>query len=160
MAQEEYLRTSFEGTEPDYVDGELVERTMPNFFHSRVQVRLSDAFKSLEDRRQLFRSSEIRLRVGPGRFRVADFALFSSEQHEAIPETLPYAVIEIVSPDDRHEELMSKLGDYEQARVEFIFIADPPIRKLSRYVHGDLISVAALELAAYDVSIPLLKIFG
>jgi Uma2 family endonuclease len=160
MAKEEYLRTSFEGPEPDYIEGELVERTVPNFFHSRVQVRLSDAFKPWEDRRQLFRSSEIRLRVSPDKFRVADFAVFSAEQNEAIPPDAPYCVVEIVSPDDRYDEIMSKLADYEGAGVEFIFVADPPAHKLSRYRHGDLLAVAALELTAYKVMIPLNLIFG
>jgi hypothetical protein len=33
MNREEYLRTSFEGPEPDYSDGELLERSEPDFFH-------------------------------------------------------------------------------------------------------------------------------
>ncbi len=156
----EYLRTSFENPEPDYVDGELVERSMPNYFHSRTQVRLSDALKPWEDRRQLFRASEVRLLVASARFRVVDFAVFASEQDELIPRDPPYAVVEIVSPDDGYEDLMSKLGDYEQAGVEFIFVADPPVKRLSRYRRGDLLVVAALELPAYQVVIPTSSIFG
>ena len=159
VACEEYLRTSFEGPEPDYVEGELIERPVPNVFHSRTQVSLTDAFKPWADRKELFRHSEIRLRVAPDRFRVADFAVFSSKQNEPIPESTPYAVVEIVSPDDRHEELMSKLADYEAAGVAFTFVADPPLRKLSRYLNGDLLTVASLELPAYGVSIPAQKIF-
>ena len=160
MSAVDYLRTSFEGPEPDYVYGELVERSVPNYFHSRVQVRLADALKPYEDRRQLFRSSEIRLRVSPDKFRVADFAAFSTEYHEAIPEWPPYVVVEIVSPDDRYEDIMTKLADYEEAGVEFIFLADTPMRKLSRFRRGDLVGVAALELPAFGASIPLSAIFG
>ena len=40
---EEYLRTGFEGPEPDFVAGELVERSMPNYFHARTQMRLPEA---------------------------------------------------------------------------------------------------------------------
>ncbi|MFN0104068.1 MAG: Uma2 family endonuclease [Bryobacteraceae bacterium] len=160
ISKEEYLRTSFEGPEPDYVDGELVERPTPNYLHSRTQARLSYAFKPWDDRRQLFAASEIRLRVAPERFRVADFALFASEQDELIPADPPYAVVEIVSPDDRYEELMSKLADFERAGVEFVFVADPPVRRLSRYSRGDLFTVAALELSAYQANIPTDSIFG
>ncbi len=156
----EYLRSSFESPEPDYVDGELVERAMPNYFHSQIQLRLGYALKPWYDRGQLFGAPEIRLRVAPERFRVADFAVFSSEQDELIPRDPPYAVVEIVSPDDRHEELMSKLADYEAAGVEFIFVADPPTKRLSRYRRGDLLVVAALELSAYQVVIPANSIFG
>ena len=160
ISKEEYLHTSFANTEPDYVDGELVERSMPNKLHSRIQIRLADAFKPWEDRGKLFRFTEIRLRVAPERFRIADFAIFTSDQEELIPRDPPYAIVEIVSPDDRFEELMSKLADYEQAGVEFIFVADPPVRKLSRYSRGDLFTVAALELPAYDAVIPAGSIFG
>ena len=160
ISKEEYLRTSFADMEPDYVDGELVERPLPNYLHSRIQVHLADAFKPWQDRRQLFRALGIRLRVAPERFRVADFAIFASAQQEQIPVDPPYAVVEIVSPDDRFEELMRKLADYEQAGIEFIFVADPPLRKLSRYSRGDLFSVAALELPAYDAVIPAGSIFG
>jgi Uma2 family endonuclease len=160
ISREEYLRTGFDGSEPDYIEGRLVERPAANFLHSRTQILLADAFKPWEDRRQLFRASEIRLRVAPDRFRVADFAVFSSRQREPIPSSAPYAVVEIVSPDDRYEELMSMLADYEQAGVEFIFVADPPVGKLSRYRHGDIAAVTTLELPAFDVAIPLPSIFG
>ena len=160
ISKEEYLRTSFADMEPDYVDGELVERPFPNYFHSCTQVRLADAFKPWRDKQQLFRASEIRLRVAPERFRVADFAVFASAQQEPIPVDPPYAIVEIVSPDDRFEELMSKLADYEQAGVEFMFVADPPVRRLSRYSRGDLSTVAALELPAYHAVIPVSSIFG
>ena len=160
ISKEEYLRTSFADTEPDYVDGELVARPMPNYLHSRIQARLIRAFTDWEDRGQLFVAPEIRLRVTPERFRVADFAIFTSDQDELIPRDPPYAVVEIVSPDDRFEELMSKLADYQQAGVEFIFVADPPVRRLSRFSRGDLSTVAALELPAYHAVIPVSSIFG
>ncbi|MBY0506679.1 MAG: Uma2 family endonuclease [Bryobacteraceae bacterium] len=107
----------------------------------------------------MFRATEIRVRVGPDRFRVADFAVFLSEPADFIPEFAPYAVVEIVSPDDRFEELMTKLADYEQAGVEFIYVADPPARKLSRYRQGDLWAVGALELDAQAVRIPAAPLF-
>lgn len=160
ISEDEYLRSSFAGPEPDYIEGDLVERAVPNFFHGCTQVNLTDAFKPWQDKRRLFRATEIRLRLAPGKFRVADFAVFATWPHEAIPECVPLAVVEIVSPDDRYEEMMSKLADYEQAGVEFIFIADPPTRKLSRYRHGDLSTVGSLEIPAQGVAISLDSIFG
>ena len=160
ISKDEYLRTSFEDPEPDYVEGEVVERPVPNYLHGRAQARLSQAFKQWEDNEQLFVASEIRLRVAADRFRVADFALFTSEQTELIPADPPYAVVEIVSPDDLYEEIMNRLADYDQAGVEFVFVADPPVRRLSRYHRGDLFTVAALELPGYQAVIPVDSIFG
>ena len=158
MSREGYLETGFDNPEPEFVEGELVERPMPNMFHSRVQTRLVDAFKPWEDRRELFRATEIRLLVA-NRFRVADFAVFRSEQHEASPTELPYLVVEIVSPDDRYEDLMIKLADYADAGIEQIFVADPRLRTLSRYDQGSLIAVVALDLPVHKVSIPLNILF-
>ena len=158
LARDEYLSTSFDGPEPDYVNGELVERSVPNFSHARTQMRLADAFRPWEERGELLRASEIRFPIGPDRFRVADFAVFLSEQSD-LPTDAPYAVVEIVSPDDRHEELMAKLRDYEKIGVEFIFVLEPPFRSISRFTRGNLLSVASLDIPSHGLSIPAEKLF-
>lgn len=160
MPVEEYLNSSFPGPEPDFIEGEVVERSVPNSFHSKVQVNLTDAFQAWQKAGRLFRATEIRLDVGAGRFRVADFALFSRDQQEAIPEDIPLCAVEIVSPSDLYEDLMDKLADYEAAGVEFLFVADPPKRKLSRYRKGDLVSVQSLEMAQFGVVVALQDVFA
>ncbi|MBL8231736.1 MAG: hypothetical protein JNL98_24785, partial [Bryobacterales bacterium] len=40
VTPEEYLSTAFEGTDPEYVDGEVVERAMPDLIHGEVQTKL------------------------------------------------------------------------------------------------------------------------
>jgi Uma2 family endonuclease len=160
ISEEEYLRTHFESPEPDYVEGQLIQRPIPDAFHSATQVNLLDAFKPWQDIGELFRLISIRLRVLPKRFRVADFALFTSKPAQGILESLPYAVVEIVSPDESFDELTDKLHDYEEAGVEFLFVADPPKSKLFRYRHGDLHSVSALELPSFRAAIPVSAIFG
>jgi Uma2 family endonuclease len=159
VSVEEYLKASFPSPEPDFVEGELVERAVPNTFHSKTQVRLSDAFLPWQRKGLLFRAVEIRLRLRENQFRVADFALFAADPAEAIPEELPRAVVEVLSPDDRYEDLMDRMSDYQEAGVEFLFLADPAKRKLSRYFHGDLLSVRALEMPSFGVGIPLDEIF-
>ncbi len=44
MTIDEYLRTSYEGTDREYVDGEVVERSMPSLDHSEIQVRWIEIF--------------------------------------------------------------------------------------------------------------------
>jgi Uma2 family endonuclease len=39
MTAEEYLRTSFEGVDREYVDREIVERPMPTYDHGEIQAR-------------------------------------------------------------------------------------------------------------------------
>lgn len=36
ISEDEYLRTGYDNPEPDYIEGVLVERTMPDNDHSRV----------------------------------------------------------------------------------------------------------------------------
>lgn len=156
---EEYLKASFPSPEPDYVEGEVLERAVPNTFHSKTQVRLSDAFLPWQRKGLLFRAVEIRLRLKENQFRIADFALFANDPTEAIPEKVPLAVVEIVSPDDRYEDLMDRMSDYQAAGVEFLFVADPTKRKLSRFLNGDLLSLRVLEMPSFGVVIPVDEIF-
>lgn len=160
VSEEEYLHTAFEGPEPDYLAGVLMERSMPNSWHSRTHRNLFQALLPQYESGRLFPHSELRLRVAPGRYRVADLCAFTSDPEDAIPEEPPCLVIEIVSPDDRHHELVEKLGEYEAAGVEFIYVADPVFRQLSRYSHRSLIAVDALELPVVGLRVSSAVIFA
>lgn len=52
MSVEEYLRTSFEGSDLEYLDGELVERNMgsSHLSHSRIQALLASMLIAEEKR--------------------------------------------------------------------------------------------------------------
>jgi Uma2 family endonuclease len=153
LGEEEYLAMGFDNPEPDYVDGVLVERAMPNSSHSRVQRKILIALRPWDDAGTLISCIEIRLRVAAGRFRVADLAYFTAAPTAEIPTEPPYAVIEIVSPGDRHDEIVTKLDDYERAGLRFIFLADPPSRRLSLYREGSLLAVPFLEMPDFGVKI-------
>ncbi|HYZ87484.1 MAG TPA: Uma2 family endonuclease, partial [Bryobacteraceae bacterium] len=80
---------------------------------------------------------EMRVQVGATRFRVPDIC-FSFE--EGFPEILrepPFLVIEILSSEDRVSRLLSRLADYENFGVPFIFVVDPFERQAYRFQsHG------------------------
>jgi len=160
LSEEEYLRAGFDNPEPDYVDGVLVERAMPNLTHSNVHRNILKAFRPWDDAGTLIALSELRLRVAPRRYRLADLSFFTAPPTAEIPVDPPYAVVEIVSPDDRHDEIVAKLDDYERAGVAYIFLVDPPWRKLSRYLDGSLLAVTALEIPSHGVKIPGDTIFA
>jgi len=54
----------------------------------------------------------VRLRIGEDVIRIPDLAVFGEFPKEPVPASPPRIVVEIVSPDDRHEELLLKLGQY------------------------------------------------
>ena len=75
MDVDEYLRTSFEGSDCDYLDGEIVERNMGESPHSDIQgnlYRLLWRFRATLGIRVML---EIRVQIRPRRFRVADLGV-------------------------------------------------------------------------------------
>jgi hypothetical protein len=46
---EEYLHTSFPGVDPEYREGELFERAIPDYLHGRTQLLLGIFLKLCEE---------------------------------------------------------------------------------------------------------------
>ena len=110
---EEYLRTSFDNPDREYVDGEIVERPLPNRRHSRIQWRLVWLIENLAQTRPFFGHIDIRSRVSPKRVRIPDLSIYAGEEPaEDVPTTPAFIAIEILSPDDRLD-LMQKFGEYK-----------------------------------------------
>ena len=74
---EEYLRGSFDGPDPEYVDGEIIERHFGSIPHFKAQERMLEFFRSLKQSFKLFGYPEVTLRLSPSRYRIADVAVFS-----------------------------------------------------------------------------------
>ena len=101
----EYLHTSYE-YEPEFVDGELVERSMPSLPHARKTVRISSAFESSSSSTKLYAAIDVRLRVTPTRYRIPDISILADAvPDERYPSKPPFGVIEILSPDDSLSDL-------------------------------------------------------
>ena len=109
---EEYLRMSFEGPDPEYLDGELVERNLGGEKHSSTQINLGAILHSLRKKHGFHVRPEIHMRLAPTRIRVADLAVFLEKPADEIPSSPPHVVVEIVSPGDRYQEILEKLKEY------------------------------------------------
>ena len=161
VSESEYLRLTFDGSEPDYVDGEIKERGMPTNSHSQVMLAFCLIFGRFMLKLPLYPRPEIRFRAAPGRYRIADIAVYAHHAPSAeIPPEVPYVVIEVVSPDDRLDDIMEKLDDYQAFGIPHIWLADPALRRLSVYRDASLISVPALTLPEVHLDIKLADIFG
>jgi Uma2 family endonuclease len=159
ISEEEYLHTSFQDRVPEYVDGELVERSVPNNSHSSAQVELVFAFRSLQQRLPLFPRSELRVPVAPSKYRIVDVAVYAHhEPKEEVPAEAPLVVAEIVSPDDRHEDIMTRLEEFRIWGVPHVWLVDPGLRRTYVYRDGSLTVVGAFELPEFDVQIPASEI--
>src|SRR5271163_3571443 len=124
---EEYLDLVFDDRpEPDYVDGEVVERALPTILHSQIQALLILLLAPLLTRTRLFLLPELRVQIEPRVFRVADLAVYRESLPKGRYGTTPaFVAVEIVSPDDRHSNLTERLEDYRRWGVPHIWLVDP-----------------------------------
>jgi Uma2 family endonuclease len=68
--------------------------------------------------------------VKPTRFRVPDVTCVLGPQPEGnILYEPPFLVIEVLSPDDRAEEVQEKIDDYLAFGVGYVWVANPRTRR-------------------------------
>ena len=159
---EEYLGRSFDGPEPEYLDGEVIERHLGTIPHSEAQERMLEFFRSLKQSFKLFGYPEMSLRLSPSRYRIADVAVFSGGRPagKKYPTDPPEFVIEIVSEDDRFVEILEKLAEYHAWGVKHAWLVDPWTRKFFVYDASGLHEVPAFELPEYNAKIPIAEFFA
>jgi Uma2 family endonuclease len=145
LTPQQYLSTHFE-REPEYVHGELVEKTLPNDTHSRIQQRLS----VLLDRTGHCRPA-LRMRLAEDAFRIPDFAVFAHEPESEVPDSPPLLIIEIASPDDKMHDLLEKFEDYRAWGVPHIWMVEPELKKLYVYDRG-LKEMNQMELGDFAIT--------
>jgi Uma2 family endonuclease len=122
----EYLRTSFEGPDCEYLDGEIVERNMGEIPHGDVQTNLISLLRKMRSRLGIRVIAEIRIQISPTRYRVADLAVWRNDAiGTGIPTVAPFLVVEILSPEDRMVRMLPKIQEYLSIGVEWIWIVDP-----------------------------------
>ena len=128
---EEYLRTFYD-PDREYVDGQLVERHVGEYFHSLLQslIAMTLGLRARERRFRVF--TELRVQVSDEpRYRIPDISV-KALPHEVTPILRqPDLVIEIVSPDDEVPEMLTKIGDYLAAGIPYIWVVDPYKRTLA-----------------------------
>ncbi|MFN7934293.1 MAG: Uma2 family endonuclease [Bryobacteraceae bacterium] len=153
LSEAEYLRTSFPGVDQEFHDGELVERTMPDLFHSEVQSNLSAFFRTRKGTHRTFSYSELRLKVRHDRVMIPDVAVFWPDKPtEAFPTNCPFIAIEILSPDDRMAEVRNKLQEYVDWGVAHVWLIDPHMKRLYLCKDG-LHEVPSYELPEIQLSV-------
>ena len=157
---EEYLRTSYEDLDREYVDGEIVERTLPTNLHSKTQCRLAGILDRLSETRPLFGRVELRSRVSATRVRIPDVSAYAGvEPTDPVPSNPPLIAIEILSPDDRQAKLVAKLEEYRQWGVRHLWLVNPQARKLHVYEEGVLREVDLLEVPEFELRVTATEIF-
>jgi Uma2 family endonuclease len=160
LSLEEYLHTSYENPDPEYVDGKLLARGLSDNEHSSMHARVGGLFWDLAKTRPFYGLMSLRSRVSPTRVRVPDLSLYAEcEPNGPVPSLPPLVVVEIVS-DDPFSELMEKLADHERWGVQHIWLVVPPLQELYVYRQEKLSETLVFEIPEYDVRLTATDIFG
>jgi Uma2 family endonuclease len=159
ITPEQYLHMTFE-YDAEFVHGEIVERPMPNYFHGRIQALITSIFSALRSPHRLYACCGVRMKLPADVYRIPDVAAFVISPEQAIPENPPLVVVEILSPDDRHYDLMEKLEEYRTWGVDNIWVVDPMSKRLSVYTAAGLQNVSSLTLPGYPLELTPTTLFS
>ncbi len=155
----DYLHSSY-SPDCDYVDGELQERNVGELDHAEVQGALLMWFRTHDKEWNVRTVPELRLRVAPTRFRVADVCLISrSAPVEQVPQHPPLAVIEVLSPEDRVSRYQDRLDDYRRMGVRNIWVVDPLHRRGYDCSTGSWIEAMSFAIENSPIVVDLSVIF-
>jgi Uma2 family endonuclease len=153
ISLDQYLSTSFEGVDPEFIDGELVDRAMPTKNYSLLQILIGALWAKHVLNRTIYLFSELRLRISPSRVRVPDLSLYLEFPTGNPPSTPPYLVIEILSPDDRFTQVLTKCHEYAAFGVPHSWLIDPENQVLYTYAQHTLREVMQLQLPVHDLTL-------
>lgn len=161
ISVEEYLKTTYR-PDCDYVDGEVRERNLGEYDHSRPQMRLIMFFGARENEWRIRVVPEQRVQVNEHRFRIPDVCVVLADSPvEAIFRLPPFICIEILSKDDTFKSITERLDDYLAMGVPNVWIIDPNNRR--GYVcNADGFLEAkdgVLRVANSEIAVPLDSIF-
>jgi Uma2 family endonuclease len=158
MVVEEYLRTSFPGVDQEYRDGELQERRVPGFEHSRTQANLTIFFGNRRGQGcHVF--PELRLRLRKDRVCVPDITVYWPECQDR-NDVPPLIVVEILSPDDRMSSVREKLREYFEWGVRHVWLIDPEARATYEFRNDGLHEVPGYDVREAGLTLGHDTIFG
>jgi Uma2 family endonuclease len=156
---EEYLHTSFPDLDKEYRDGELVERTLPDYLHSKTQGLLILLLGALRKTFPVFVCPELRVRVRPGLIRIPDVSVYyPKEPQERVPAAPPFVAIEILSPDDRMTDVRNKLAEYCAWGVSHVWLVDPHSKRMYT-CDAELVEVSTLRIPELNTELTPADIF-
>ena len=162
MDAAEYLKTSFDDADCEFLDGVIADRNAGEWTHGVTLGALSYLLGELRPRLGIRVVPVIRIRISTTRYRVADLAVWRNDNIGAgTPTVQPFLAIEILSPEDRITRMQPKIAEYLSIGVEWIWLIDPSEKSAICYSQrnpaGALVEVLRTEDPA--IEIPLAAAF-
>jgi Uma2 family endonuclease len=156
---EDYLRMTFEH-DAEFVHGEIVERSMPNLTHGRLEGLIFAQFDRLRQSQGLYPCVEVRMRIAADVYRIPDVAVFARPSSQEVPDNPPLVAVEILSKDDRYLDLVQELEEYREWGVPNIWVIDPSTQRFSMYTELGLHNVLSLVLSDYPFQLTPAELFA
>jgi Uma2 family endonuclease len=133
ISEQQYLGSTFE-PDAEYVDGEIRARPTGTYSHADWQQAIQRWFAAHAKEWNLRSVSEQRVNTVPGHHRVPDVSVLDrANPREEIVTVAPLAVFEVLSPDDRVQELCEKLDEYTAMGIPQIWVVDPKTGVFKHY---------------------------
>jgi Uma2 family endonuclease len=157
----EYLSTSYR-SDCEYVDGEVLERNLGEYAHSRLLGLLCGYLFEREREWGIRAVLSQRVKVKAGRFRVADMCVMLADAPiEQIITHPPFLCIEILSKDDTVSSMVDRLDDYLNMGVANVWLIDPRTRRGYRYDAEGMLEAkdGVLRSLNPDLAAPLRALF-
>ncbi len=150
----------------EWVRGRVVKTFRPmNQYQDHIVENLQELFfKMLFDGKVTGRLSvEVDSKFLPNAHRRPDLAWFSVEQKAKMSRRenqVPNFVIEIISDHDNADDLLDKLKDYEDAKVEVVWLISPKLKQVrifstagNQTCTGEMVCSAAPVLPQFQISV-------
>ena len=144
----------------EYVDGELRERNVGKWEHSRVQSLLDQWFGQNRKEWFVLSATGLRVQVTPDRVRIPDLTITTPGPKPDVLTESPVLVIEILSPDDSYTDTVIRAQDYLEMGVLMVWIIDPRSRTGRMCQGSNWTASERLTLPGTEIYVDLDAIFS
>lgn len=155
VSVDDYLNASYH-PDVEYVDGMLVERGMPTIAHGLLQTILVAYLRTYRKQFRFAAVTEVRTQiVERARYRIPDVMICGLPlPWGKIMDSVPWAVIEVLSPDDRMPEQLARFRDYKGIGVHHVVLLDPENLVAFRFENRALTEMQFTSLELPRGSVP------
>jgi Uma2 family endonuclease len=118
---DEYMNTSY-SPDCEYIDGVVVERNVGRGKHACALSKVLLKLAELTGQNGVVLVAQ-RTRISETRVRVPDVCVV--EELEDVVTKAPLLCVEVLSPEDRWNQVIASVGDYQEMGVACVWVVDP-----------------------------------
>ena len=159
---DDYLAHSYQ-PDREYIEGAVVERSVGERDHSELQTELATYLNARRRQFGIRVFVEQRIQIAPTRYRIPDICVvLGSRPTELVFTSPPLICMEVLSKDDRVEDVRRRINDYLGFGVGYVWVIDPRSRRAWAHTAAGSREVedGVLRTEIEKIEIPLPAIFA